>query len=225
MGAEGVAGLAEELIGRLPDYPGGDPEQLRAAATQWDYAGHQLQEHLDTARARVDAARGTWDHDARVLFDQRWDELTNAVEHGTGQLADVATALRGAADGIEAARLAYDVAIAGAATMGVFALFSAVASFGASEVAVLARLIEELMVAIGIAEETAAIAAAALETAMQAVRLLAINFATDLAGQAAMSMVVYDDHNPVGHLQPGDALATALGGAMIGRRRSPGRKP
>ncbi|WP_432839491.1 WXG100 family type VII secretion target [Dactylosporangium sp. CA-092794] len=217
-----VKSLAMDLIGGIPQPPPGDPVRLRAAADLWTRAADGLQASTTEARGRVQTLAAPWTGVSRAAFDQQWDTLLNAAGHAAEEMHGLAGVLLRAADGIERAQRAYEVAMGAAVLTGLAGLIPAVVTFGESEVIALEAAVQELLVAVGIAEEAAATAAAAFGVAAQALREIVVYFTVDLAAQAGMSLVVDPGHNPLAYLDPGDAAQTALG--MVGEPKPAGRR-
>jgi uncharacterized protein YukE len=194
----------------IPQPPPGDPSLMRAAADLWAKAADELDDATGVARDRVQAAVASWTGPGRAAFDQRWAPLIDTAGRAGEELRSVAGTLYRAADAIEEAQLAYKVAMGAAIFDAVLGSVAAVATLGASEIVALELAVGELLVAVGIAEEAALIAAAAMRIALEALREFALHFTIDLVGQAGMSVLVYPDHDPVGHLDLGEAADRGL---------------
>lgn len=146
--------------------------------------------------------------------------MGKAVHTGADEMDGLATSLRNAADKLEAAIDAYDVALAAAGITIAVGLAATIISFGTSDAAAGAAAGAEVEGAVIVAEEATSAASAALTAALAVARQIVVKFVVflgvDLTAQAATSAIVYPDHNPFTHLDFKSAILVAGGMALPG---------
>lgn len=211
----------ESVITRdLPGWPQGDPGELRAAANCWTTVAGGVRSLTEDTHSRIGALSASWQGDAKTAFEQEWTNLGGAVYQGCDELCNVANALHQAADKLESAQHAYEVAVGAATVTAVVGIAATFITFGASDEVAAGAVAGEVAAAAEVAAEATAAASSALSAlatiAQQMVARFVVFLGVDLAAQGGIGAVVYPDHNPFGHINFDSALSVAVGMAMPG---------
>jgi WXG100 family type VII secretion target len=203
----------------LPGFPQGNPGELRAAANCWTSVAGSLRTLIDDTQGRIGSLSSSWQGGAKTAFEEEWTTLANAVQQGCEEMGGVATALHQAADKLENAQHAYEVALGAAAVTAVVGIAATFITVGASDVAEAGAIEVEVAAATEVAAEATAAASTALSAAVTIAQQIAVRFViylgADLTAQAAISTVVFPDHDPFGHLNLDSAISVALGMAAV----------
>lgn len=202
----------------LPGRPQGDPSAIRSAANYWTMTANGLRSAVDDATTRINSASGSWQGAAKAAFEHEWTTLANAVREGADEVGNLAGTLNQAASQIEDAQRRYEmVMIAAAATAGI-AIATTFITFGASEAVEGGAIAAEAAAAAEAGVEAATAAEVAMSTAVSIAQQIAVRFVVftgvDLAAQAGVAAVIFPDHNPFSHLDPGAAIGIGAGLAV-----------
>jgi WXG100 family type VII secretion target len=210
-----IVSVESVITKHLPGFPEGNPGELRVAASYWTSVAGGLRTLIDDTQGRIGSLSSSWQGGAKTAFEQEWTTLANAVQQGCEEMGGVATALHQAADKLENAQHAYEVAVGAAAVTAVVGIAATFITFGASDAADVPVIEAEVAAATEVAAEATAAASTAFSAAVTIAQQIAVRFVVylgvDLTAQAAISTVVFPDHNPFGHLNLDSAISVALG--------------
>ena len=199
----------------LPGCPQGNPGELRAAADCWTNVAGSLRTTTDDAKGRIATLTASWQGSGKTAFEQEWGKLADAVNQGCDEMASVAQHLRKAADDLEAAQYAYQLAISAAAVTAVVGIGLTLVTFGASDAVAGEEVATEVGVAVDAAAEATSLAARlfslACDIAVQLGRAFQVFGFVDLGADAAVGAIVSPDHNPLDHIDYTAVTALALG--------------
>ena len=210
-----IVSVESVITKHLPGFPQGNPGELRVAASYWTSVAGGLRTLVDDTQGRIDSLSSSWQGGAKTAFEQEWTALASAVQQGCEEMGGVATALHQAADKLENAQHAYEVAVGAAAVTAIVGIAATFITFGASDAADVPVIEAEVAAATEVAAEATAAASTAFSAAVTIAQQIAVRFVVylgvDLTAQAAISTVVFPDHNPFGHLNLDSAISVALG--------------
>lgn len=202
----------------LPGFPQGNPGELHAAASTWTNVAGSLQTMVDDANGRIASLSASWQGSGKNAFEQEWGKLAGAIGDGCNELTGVASALNQAADKLADAQRRYDVATGAAVGTAIVGIGLTVFTFGASDVVAAGATTAEVTAAVEVATEAVTVAeslfASAVEIASGMISRFVVFLGVDLTAQAAISTVVFPDHNPFGHLNLSSAISVAGGMAI-----------
>ncbi len=214
-------GIGNFITSHLPGFPQGNPGELHAAASTWTNVAGSLRTTVDDAQGRIASLSASWQGSGKDAFEQEWTKLAASIHDGCDELTGVAAALNQAADKIAEAQHKYEVAAGAAAATAAVGIGLTVLTLGTSDVVggvAEAGEVTAAVDAVAIATEAVATAetllATAVDIASQMVGRFIVFLGVDLASQAAISTVVYPDHNPFGHLDLASAVSVAAGMAV-----------
>jgi WXG100 family type VII secretion target len=211
-------GVGDFITKHLPGFPQGNPGELHAAASTWSNVASSLRSLVDDSQGRIASLSASWQGRGKDSFEQEWIKLAAAVRDGCDELAGVAAALNQAADKLSEAQHRYEVTVGAAAGTVAVGVALTVFTFGASDGVAAGATAAEVGAAVEVATEAVTTAETLLASAVSIASQIATRFVVflgvDLASQAAISTVVYSDHNPFGHLDFNSAISLAAGMAM-----------
>lgn len=177
----------------LPGWPGGDPDDIRAAAKEWTALHDSLLDAVDSAAPVMTAMFGDWSGDAAKSFETTWSTFSGTHRKAATGAAAVSKALDSYADKLEEAHKKYEhmvEAMAATAVVGIgLAIFTGglSAAAGAAAEASVAAEITALLVDLGVEIETVISLATAAAEAAGAAAECAVGFAVDFSIGFAMS--------------------------------------
>lgn len=211
-------GIGDFITKHLPGFPQGNPGELHAAASTWTNVAGSLSTLVNDSQGRVASLSASWQGSGKDAFEQEWTKLAAAVRDGCDELTGVAAALDQAADKLADAQHRYEVAAGAAVATVAIGIGLTAFTFGASDGVAAEATTLEVGAAVEVATEAVTTAetllAAAVNIASQMVTRFVVFLGVDLASQAAISTVVYPDHNPFGHIDLTSAVSLAAGAAI-----------
>lgn len=119
----------------MPGWPGGDPGELRSAASAWRQLSTALREGRAMADTAVAGLSSTWEGPAAQHFSAMWHQFSTGVGNGADNLERFAGSVDQAADTLQAAHDKYERMVEMLAASVVVGIGLSFVTFGASDVA------------------------------------------------------------------------------------------